>query len=133
MTTITRGIRGAINVGTDTPESILDATRELLHAIIDANDGLTPDNIASIFFTSTTDLVSVHPALAARQMGWKQVPLMCAKEIDVPGSLPKVIRVLIHWNTECLQDEVCHVYLGDAVSLRPDLHISPQTLQPLVS
>jgi chorismate mutase len=69
----------------------------------------------------TEDLVSVYPAQAARQMGWSQVPMMCAREIPVPGSLPRCIRVLMHWNTEIPQHQVKHIYLGGAARLRPDL------------
>ncbi len=117
----TRGIRGAITVETDQPELILAATRELLEAILAANPGMCPGDIASAFFTVTEDLRSTFPAQAARQMGWSQVPMMCAREIPVPGSLPRVIRVLVHWNTERAQDEIIHVYLRQAVKLRPDL------------
>ena len=117
----TRGIRGAITVDADQPELILAATRELLEAILAANAGMSPGEIASAFFTVTEDLRSTFPAQAARQMGWSQVPMMCAREIPVPGSLPRVIRVLIHWNTERAQHEIVHVYLREAVKLRPDL------------
>ena len=117
----TRGIRGAITVETDQPELILAATRELLEAILAANPGMCPGDIASAFFTVTEDLRSTFPAQAARQMGWSQVPMMCAREIPVPGSLPRVIRVMVHWNTERAQDEIIHVYLRQAVKLRPDL------------
>jgi len=117
----TRGIRGAITVDADQPELILAATRELLEAILAANPGMCPGDIASAFFTVTEDLRSTFPAQAARQMGWSQVPMMCAREIPVPGSLPRVIRVMVHWNTERAQDEIIHVYLRQAVKLRPDL------------
>lgn len=117
----TRGIRGAITVSADQPELILAATRELLEAILDANVGMHPVDIGSAFFTVTDDLRSTFPAQAARQMGWSQVPMMCAREIPVPGSLPRVIRVMAHWNTARAQDEIVHVYLGEAVRLRPDL------------
>ncbi len=117
----TRGIRGATTVDADQPELILAATRELLEAILAANPGMCPGDIASAFFTVTEDLRSTFPAQAARQMGWSQVPMMCAREIPVPGSLARVIRVLVHWNTERAQDEIIHVYLREAVKLRPDL------------
>lgn len=116
-----RGIRGAISVEGDCGEDILQATRTLLQAILAANPGLAPQDIASVFFTATHDLSATHPALAAREMGWSQVPLLCATEIPVPGSLPRCIRVLVHWNTEAPQAAVQHVYLGKAASLRPDL------------
>ncbi|MGB7874025.1 MAG: chorismate mutase [Anaerolineales bacterium] len=116
-----RGIRGATTVPADDPELILQATRELLEAILYENEGVQLDEVASAFFTTTEDLASAYPALAARQMGWGLVPMMCAREIPVPGSLPMCIRVLIHWNTDKEQQEIQHVYLRDAVVLRPDL------------
>lgn len=116
-----RGIRGAITVEADQPDLILEATRELLEAILEANNGMHPDDIASVFFTVTKDLVSTFPAQGARQMGWGLVPMICANEIPVPGSLPRVIRVLVHWNTGKGQSAVTHVYLREAVKLRPDL------------
>ncbi len=116
-----RGIRGATTVTADDPEIILQATRELLEEILSENPGMKPDDIASAIFTVTEDLASTFPAQAARQMGWGLVPMLCSREIPVPGSLPKVIRVLVHWNTDALQNEVTHVYLREAVKLRPDL------------
>jgi chorismate mutase len=116
-----RGVRGATTVDTDQPDKILAATQELLEAILRANPALRTENIASAFFTTTDDLVSVHPALAARQMGWNHVPMICACEIPVPGGLPRCIRVLIHWNTECEQNAIRHIYLHEAAKLRPDL------------
>ncbi len=116
-----RGIRGATTVSADDPDLILQATRELLEVILDENEGMQPETVASAIFTVTDDLVSTFPAQAARQMGWGLVPMMCAREIPVPGSLPYVIRVLVHWNTEIPQSEIKHVYLRDAVKLRPDL------------
>lgn len=91
----TRGIRGATTVAADQPELILAATQELLEAILQANAGLITEDIASALFTMTDDLNSVYPALAARQMGWGNVPMMCVREIPVQGSLPLCIRVLI--------------------------------------
>jgi chorismate mutase len=116
-----RGIRGATTVAADEPDLILQATRELLEEILYENDSMQPDDIASAFFTVTEDLVSTFPAQAARQMGWSLVPMLCAREIPVTNSLPRVIRVLVHWNTELPQNEITHVYLRDAVKLRPDL------------
>lgn len=116
-----RGIRGATTVTADEPERILEATRELLEAILDANENMKPEDVASALFTVTDDLASTFPAQGARQMGWGLVPMMCAREIPVPGSLPRVIRVLVHWNTELAQNQITHVYLRDAVKLRPDL------------
>jgi chorismate mutase len=116
-----RGIRGATTVSADDPDLILQATRELLEVILDENEGMQPEEVASAIFTVTDDLISTFPAQAARQMGWGLVPMMCAREIPVPGSLPHVIRVLVHWNTAIPQSEIKHVYLRDAVKLRPDL------------
>jgi len=117
----TRGIRGATTIESDMKDHILSATKELLDAILCANPDLKTSDIASAFFTVTDDVASVHPALAARQMGWDQVPMMCACEMSVEGRLPLCIRVLIHWNTNKPQNEIKHVYLRDAVKLRPDL------------
>lgn len=116
-----RGIRGAITVPADRPEMILQAARELLETILRRNDGLEPQDIASAIFTVTEDLTSAFPAQAAREMGWRFVPMLCAREIPVPGSLPRTIRVLIHWNTDRLPSQVTHVYLREAERLRPDL------------
>jgi chorismate mutase len=116
-----RGIRGATTVPADEPDMILQATRELLEEILAENEGMQPEDVASALFTVTDDLASTFPAQGARQMGWGLVPMLCAREIPVPGSLPRVIRVLVHWNTEVAQNEITHVYLRDAVKLRPDL------------
>jgi chorismate mutase len=116
-----RGIRGAITVAADEPDLILRATRELLEEILAENEGMQPEDVASAIFTVTDDLASTFPAQGARQMGWGLVPMLCAREIPVPNSLPRVIRVLVHWNTELSQNEIAHVYLRDAVKLRPDL------------
>ncbi|MFN8399370.1 MAG: chorismate mutase [Anaerolineales bacterium] len=116
-----RGIRGATTVAENETEIILQATRELLEAIMKENPGFKPEDVGSAIFTVTEDLTATFPAQAARQMGWSMVPMMCAREIPVPGSLPKAIRVLVHWNTDTPQAEVKHVYLRDAVKLRPDL------------
>jgi chorismate mutase len=116
-----RGIRGANSVLEDEPRTVLDATQQLLAAILESNPSLQAQDIASVLFTLTPDLRSAHPARAARQMGWNQVPLMCAQEIPVPEQLERCVRVLIHWNTDLPQDAIRHVYLGEASSLRPDL------------
>ncbi|MBN1453228.1 MAG: chorismate mutase [Anaerolineales bacterium] len=117
----TRGVRGATTITKDGKEEVLSATCELLDAILAANPDLKTEDIASVLFTVTDDIASVYPALAARQMGWNLVPMMCACEIPVPGSLPLCIRVLIHWNTDKEQQEIKHIYLRNAVKLRPDL------------
>jgi chorismate mutase len=118
-----RGVRGAVVAEQDQPEAILSATRELLEALAAANPGLEPQDMASVFFTVSPDLHSAYPALAARRMGWTEVPLLCAVEIDVSESLPRCIRVLLHWNTERPQRDIQHVYLGKAAALRPDLSL----------
>lgn len=121
---VVRGIRGAITVESDQPEVVLAATRRLLEEIGKANPAFQPADAASVLFTVTPDLTSAFPAEAARQLGWTDVPLMCAQEIPVPGALPRCIRVLIHWNCDLPQSAVHHVYLGEALRLRPDLAVS---------
>jgi chorismate mutase len=116
-----RGIRGATTIESDQAEQVLSATCELLEAICSANSQLQTADIASALFTMTDDIVSAYPARAARQLGWDMVPMMCAREIPVLGSLPRCIRVLIHWNTDLEQASIHHVYLRAAVILRPDL------------
>jgi chorismate mutase len=119
---ICRGVRGATTVEADEPELVLRATRELLALLIRLN-GIDPTDVASAIFTTTPDVRSVFPATAARQLGWLDVPLLCAHEMSVPGSLDKCIRILIHWNTEKAQHEIHHAYLRAARSLRPDKSI----------
>ncbi len=116
-----RGIRGATTVSADEPDLILQATRELLEEILQENKEMKQEDVASAIFTVTDDLASTFPAQGARQMGWGLVPMLCAREIPVPNSLPRVIRVLVHWNTDVPQNAITHVYLRDAVKLRPDL------------
>lgn len=125
-----RGVRGATTTEEDEPGAILLATRELLEQMMKENAEMRTEDIASAFFTLTEGLTSTYPALAARQIGWGSVPMICSREIPVPDSLPRVVRVLIHWNTDVPQSEVRHVYLRDAVALRPDL--GPAT-QPALS
>jgi len=115
-----RGIRGAVSVAHNTAPEIRVATRKLLEEIVRVNS-VAVEDIASIFFTVTRDLDAQFPAEAARELGWTYVPLMCANEIDVAGSLPRIVRVLLHVNTDRLQHEIKHVYLGEARALRPDL------------
>lgn len=117
---MTRGVRGAICATANTREAIFDATRRLLTRLIAANE-IDTEQIASIFFTASPDLNADYPAYAVREMGFLHIPLMCATEIDVPGVLPRVIRVLIHLNTEKKQCEIRHLYMGEAARLRPDL------------
>jgi len=116
-----RGIRGATTIESDQAEQVLSATRELLEAICSANSQLQAADIASALFTMTDDIASAYPAGAARQLGWDLVPMICAREIPVPGGLPRCIRVLILWNTDREQAAIHHVYLHAAVKLRPDL------------
>jgi len=116
-----RGIRGAVNVSVDEQDEVFRATKELLRAIQDANPTLHPDDIASVLFTATHDLLSAYPAQAARTMGWNLVPMLCYQEMLVAGSMPRVIRALLHWNTDLPQDSVRHIYLGESSKLRPDL------------
>jgi chorismate mutase len=118
----TRGIRGATVASHNQAQAILTATTELLDAILKANPSLETEDIASALFSVTDDLNSAYPAKAARQLGWTDVPLMCAREIQVPGSIIRCIRVLIHWNTSLPQSAIRHVYLGKTAKLRPDLN-----------
>ncbi|MBX3053556.1 MAG: chorismate mutase [Caldilineaceae bacterium] len=120
-----RGVRGATTVDEDKPEAILRATRELLALMIHINE-IRSEDVASVVFTTTKDVVSQYPALAARQLGWLDVPLLCSHEMEVPGSLPRCIRVLLHWNTERSQSDIQHIYLGAAQSLRPDKSVTEE-------
>lgn len=115
-----RAIRGAIDVAANTREAIGAATARLLLAVCDAN-GVSPEAIISIFFTQTTDLDADYPAAAARALGWMDVPLLDAQELDIAGGMPRVIRVLLHVDTDRPRAEIRHVYLGQAAGLRPDL------------
>ena len=119
-----RGVRGATTASKDQPEAILSATRELLAALLRANPEMLTVDIASALFTVTDDLSSVYPARAARELGWNEVPLLCTREIPVPGGVERCIRILLHWNTDLTQSEIRHVYLGDAASLRPDISMA---------
>lgn len=115
-----RAIRGAIQVDADVRDQILQATTELLQAVLDRN-GLAAADLISVVFTATPDLRAEFPAYAARQMGITDVPLLCAAEIDVPGAMPRVLRLLAHVNTEDSREAVRHVYLRGAAGLRTDL------------
>jgi chorismate mutase len=116
-----RGIRGATTVAADESDAILEATSELLSAMLERNGIDDFEPIASIFFTTTPDLIATFPAEAARALGMTKVPLLCNQEIPVPGRLPRVVRVMLQINTHLRQDEVQHVYLRGAAALRPDL------------
>lgn len=115
-----RGVRGATTVPENTREEILKATRQLVALMVRRN-GIEPKDVASAIFTTTADIDAEFPALAARQLGWLEVPLLCGHEMSIPGSLPRCIRVLVHWNTEKAQHDIQHVYVRDAERLRPDL------------
>jgi chorismate mutase len=114
-----RGIRGAITVSQNDKEALGTATRELLQKMVKVND-VEIDDVACILFTTTSDLNAAFPAAAAREMGWTQVPLLCGHEMNVPGSLPGCLRVLVLFNTDKKNEEVVHVYLGGAVVLRDE-------------
>jgi len=116
-----RGIRGAITVQNNEENEILAATVEMLNEIVIQNQ-VKPEDIASVFITVTADLDAAFPAKAIRQMqGWELVPLMCSLEIAVPNGLPKCIRLMVHVNTNKSQAEIHHIYLNEAMKLRPDL------------
>lgn len=124
MNQVCRGVRGATTVTSNSREEILRATRQMLALMIRRN-GIEPADISSALFTVTSDLDAEFPALAARQLGWLEVPMLCGYEIKVPGSLPLCIRVLVNWITDKTQSQVEHIYIHDAVKLRPDLSKLP--------
>lgn len=115
-----KAIRGATTLDLDEREHLHQRTQELVEAVVAANT-LATDDIVSVIFTCTPDIVSDFPAAAARELGFGAVPLMCAQEMAVPGALPLVVRLMIHAETPLARDEITHVYLHDAVSLRRDL------------
>jgi chorismate mutase len=115
-----RAIRGAIQVDADERAQVLDATTELLAAVLERN-ALSTEDLISVIFTATPDLTSEFPAYAARQMGITDVPLLCASEIAVAGAMPRVLRLLAHVDTEASRHDLRHVYLRGAAALRTDL------------
>lgn len=116
-----RGMRGAITISANEAEQVWQETAKLAQAVAQAN-GVQPEDIASVIISTTPDINAVFPARAVRLMeGWQYVPVMCTHEMDVPDALPLCIRILMHVNTDLAQQEVQHVYLNDAVKLRPDL------------
>lgn len=116
-----RGIRGATTIESNTPELIYSETERLVKEIVEANK-IHPEDIASVILTTTPDINTDFPAKAVRSIeGWKYVPTMCTHEMNVPGALPLCIRVLMHVNTEVSQKDIKHIYLNEAVRLRPDL------------
>ncbi len=119
MTIACRGVRGATTVPEDSRREVLLATGELLVLLVRRN-GIQPEELASAIFTTTLDLVAEYPALAARKLGWHDVPLICGHEMAVPHGLARCVRVLLHWNTTKAQSEIQHVYIRGARHLRPD-------------
>ena len=115
-----RAVRGATQVDADDRDEILTATTELLAAVLERNS-LAKDDLISVIFTATPDLHAEFPAYAARQMGITDVPLLCAAEIDVPGAMPRVLRLLAHVDTALPRSQMRHVYLRGAAALRTDL------------
>src|ERR1700722_11347634 len=115
-----RGIRGAIQVDANQRDVILAGTSELVSAVL-ARNGLVGEDLISIFFTATPDLDAEFPAYAARLLGLTDVPLMCAREIPVPGAMPRVLRLLAHVETDRPRADLRHVYLAGAAALRTDL------------
>jgi len=122
MSKILRGIRGAVTAPANTSEAIMEATTELLRALQAAN-GFALEDVESAIFTLTPDLNAEFPARAARELGWIDVPLLGAVEVDVPNAMPRCIRVLLHVYTTLPRTQVKHTYLGAAASLRPDRHV----------
>jgi chorismate mutase len=120
MPTHVLALRGAITLESDEREHLLERVRRLLNEMIDRN-GLSHDDLVSIFFTATSDVHSVFPAVAARQIGLGDVPLMCAQELTIEGGMPLCVRVMMHVTTDRPRDELRHVYLEQARSLRDDL------------
>ena len=127
-----RGIRGATTAIANTAEDILEATDELMRTVLRLND-LEPEHVASVIFTTTPDLTANFPALAARDIGWTEVPLMCAHEMAVPGSLQKCVRIMIHVNTMRTAAEIKHVYLKGARDLRPEWAYSDDDIASILS
>lgn len=126
-----RGIRGATTAIANTAEDILEATDELLRMLIALND-LQPEDVATAIFTTTPDLNATFPALAARDIGWTEVPLLCAHEMAVPGSLQACVRVLLQVNTTKSAQEIKHVYLKGACELRPEWAYSDEQVTEIV-
>ena len=129
---VCRGIRGATTVEANTSEDILEATDHMLRALVALNR-IQPDDIASAVFTTTPDLTATFPAIAARDLGWAEVPLLCSHEMDVPGALTKVVRVLLLVNTSLGPRDLRHVYLGAAKSLRPDWGMDDEELASVLA
>ena len=124
--TVCRGVRGAVPVISNTENDILAAAERLLSELINRN-GIISDDIASAIFTTSPDLNAEYPAIAARKLGWSNVALLCGHEMGVSHGMQSCLRILIHWNTDKSAEDIVHVYLDEARSLRPDLYIEEQT------
>lgn len=121
MTIVCRGVRGATTIEKDSPEEIFAATEELLKRMLESNQ-IQPEDIASVIFTTTPDVTSEYPAVAARKLpGWSDMALLCTHEMAVPQGLKKCIRILLLWNTGKTASEINHIYIKEAVNLRPDI------------
>jgi len=123
---VCRGVRGAVPVISNTESDILAAAERLLSELINRN-GIIADDIASAIFTTSPDLNAEYPAIAARKLGWSNVALLCGHEMGVSHGMQSCLRILIHWNTDKSAEDIVHVYLDEARSLRPDLYIEEQT------
>ena len=117
---LVRGVRGATTIEANTVEAVLEATQELLSAMVEAND-IDAENVASALFTTTPDVNAEFPAVAAREMGWEHVALLCGHEMSVPKALKMCLRILIHVNTDKPAKDIRHIYLRGATALRQDI------------
>ena len=115
-----RAVRGATQLVTDTREQMLDRVAEMVTEVMAANR-LDVDDFISVIFTATSDLVAEFPAYAARQLGFGEIPLLCARELEIAGSMPRVVRMMAHVETDLPRAEITHVYLHGAAALRTDL------------
>lgn len=127
-----RGVRGATTVRENTAEELLEATSDLLLALIRLN-AIAPEDVVSAVFTTTTDLTATFPALAARDLGWTEVPLLCTHEMAVPGALGRTVRILLHINTTRSHQDIRHLYLNDARALRPEWGMADSELRALIA
>src|ERR1700733_8454630 len=115
-----RAVRGAVQIDTDDRDAILEGTTELVAEVVARNE-LTTDDVISVLFTVTPDLTAEFPALAARKLGFHDVPLICATEIPVPGAMPRVVRLMAHVDSDRPRSAIQHVYLRGAAAPRPDI------------
>lgn len=123
-----RGVRGAVQISRDSEEAILAGAEQLLRALVEAN-GIDEEDVVSVFFSTTADLTATYPAQAARRLGWLQAALFGTQEQFVQGALPRVIRVLIHWQTTRKLADIHHVYMGETIALRPDLALNKKEVR----